>query len=59
MTKTLKEQVKDTFKSRPFTEAWKATAEGREKLLHIMSRSRIYRMCLETSKYYGMYDITK
>ena len=59
MTKTLKEQVKDTFKSLPFTEAWEATTEGREKLQHIMSRTNIYRMCLETSKYHGKYNLTR
>lgn len=59
MTKTVKEQVKETFKTLPFTEAWDATSEGREKLQHTMSRTNIYRMCLETSKYYGMYNLKK
>lgn len=59
MTKTLKEQVKDTFKTLPFTEAWEATTECREKLLCIMSRANIYRMCLGTSKYYGNYNLTR
>lgn len=59
MTKTVKEQVKETFKTKPFTEAWDATIEGREKLQHIMSRTNIYRMCVETSKYYGKYNIQK
>ena len=56
-TKTVKEQVKEAFKTMPFTEAINATIEQRRALLHIMSETRLNKMCMETSKYYGMYNM--
>lgn len=56
-TKTVKEQVKEAFKTMPFTEAVNATIEQRRALLHIMSETRLNKMCMETSKYYGMYNM--
>lgn len=59
MTKTLKEQVKEAFKTLTFTDAIDATIEERKQLLHIMSETRLNRMCVETSKYYGKYNLRR
>lgn len=59
MTKTIKEQVKETFRTMPFTEAVAATIDQRKQLCHIMKECHIYRMCVETSKWAGMYNLKR
>lgn len=54
---TLREQVKETFRTYNFDEAWNRTESEREKLLVIMSRSQIIRMVTMTSQFAGKYNI--
>lgn len=55
--KSLREHIKECFKTMPFSEAVALTIRECEQLSHISTRARINRMCIETSKYYGKYDI--
>lgn len=48
---TLKQQVKDTFRTYEFAEAMRRTENERKQLLHIMSEKQIYLMCKMTSEY--------
>lgn len=48
---TLKQQVKDTFRTYEFAEAMRRTENERKQLLHIMIEKQIYLMCKMTSEY--------
>lgn len=55
--KALRTQVKECFKNNPFSIAVELTRNDCEALSKVYSRARINRMCVETSKYYGKYDL--
>lgn len=55
--KGLREYIKEIFRNYPFTEALELTAAERETCKMILTESRINRMCIETSKYAGMYNL--
>ena len=57
MKLTIREQVKKAFREMPFADAFNATIEQRKQLLHVMTEYSIWRMCVETSKYAGMYNL--
>ena len=59
MKATIKEQVKQVFRTYNFTEAWEMTKNERKQLEVIMRKIDINRMVEMTSKFAGKYNINK
>ncbi len=57
MKATIKEQVKQAFRTYNFTEAWKMTKNERKQLEVIMWERDINRMVKMTSQFAGKYNI--